>query len=302
MSGTGRVAQVWVFPVKSMSGASVESASVVEGGLDGDRAWAVVDADGATVTAAEEPRLREVTTRLLDGGLRLDVPGAQPGLGVEAAAEALSGWLGRPLHLAHREGAGFVDVAPVHVVSRTSMADAEHAEQCDACDISAPRANLVLDLRRRRHRARLGRRDRHRGRRGAAGRPAPGPLPRCLRRGGAGRASSRSATRCTSRPEPKRGRYRRTPVGSIAGVRTTARPEEHPVSDLRITVDGSERQVAAGTTAAEVFERRPVRWSPPGSAASCATSRTSCPTATTSSRSRSTPPTAGRSCGTRPRT
>jgi uncharacterized protein YcbX len=105
-----------------------------------------VDADGATVTAAEEPRLREVTTRLLDGGLRLDVPGAQPGLGVEAAAEALSGWLGRPLQLAHREGAGFVDVAPVHVVSRTSMADAEHAEQCDACDISAPRANLVLDL------------------------------------------------------------------------------------------------------------------------------------------------------------
>jgi uncharacterized protein YcbX len=147
MSGTGRVAQVWVFPVKSMSGASLESASVVDGGLDGDRSWAVVDADGATVTAAEEPRLREVTTRLLDGGLRLDVPGAQPGLGVEAAAEALSGWLGRPLHLAHREGAGFVDVAPVHVVSRTSMADAaEHAEQCDTCDISAPRANLVLDI------------------------------------------------------------------------------------------------------------------------------------------------------------
>jgi uncharacterized protein YcbX len=146
MSSTGRVAQIWVFPVKSMSGASVESASVVEGGLDGDRSWAVVDADGATVTAAEEPRLREVTTRLHDGGLRVDVPGAQPGLGVEAAAEALSGWLGRPLHLAHREGAGFVDVAPVHVVSRTAMADAEHAEQCDACDISAPRANLVLDL------------------------------------------------------------------------------------------------------------------------------------------------------------
>ncbi len=146
MSSTGRVAQVWVFPVKSMSGASVESASVVEGGLAGDRAWAVVDADGATVTAAEEPRLREVTTRLLDGGLRLDVPGAQPGLGVEAAAEALSSWLGRPLQLEHREGTGYVDVAPVHVVSRGSMADAEHAEQCDACDIRAPRANLVLDL------------------------------------------------------------------------------------------------------------------------------------------------------------
>jgi uncharacterized protein YcbX len=146
MSAAGRVAQLWVFPVKSMSGAPVESATMAEGGLEGDRSWAVVDADGATVTAAEEPRLREVTTRLLDGGLRLDVPGAQPGLAVEAAAEALSGWLGRPVHLAHREGAGFVDVAPVHVVSQASMADAEHAEQCDACDVRAPRANLVLDL------------------------------------------------------------------------------------------------------------------------------------------------------------
>jgi len=143
----GRVAQVWVFPVKSMSGAALESADVVAGGLAGDRSWAVVDEAGETVTAAQEPRLREVTTRLLDGELRLDVPGARPGLAAEAADAALSGWLGRPLHLAHREGTGFVDVAPVHVVSRSSMAHAaEHAETCDACDIAAPRANLVLEV------------------------------------------------------------------------------------------------------------------------------------------------------------
>lgn len=146
MTPSGRVDQLWIFPVKSMSGTSVESAAVVDGGLAGDRSWAVVDDDGRTVTAADEPRLRAVGTRLLDGQLRLDVPGAQPGLGADDAAEALSSWLGRSLHLAHREGAGFVDVAPVHVVSRASMADAAHAEQCDACDISAPRANLVLDL------------------------------------------------------------------------------------------------------------------------------------------------------------
>jgi uncharacterized protein YcbX len=142
----GRVAQVWVFPVKSMSGSALDSAEMVGGGLAGDRTWAVVDGTGETVTAAQEPRLREVTTRLLDGELRLDIPGAQAGLGAEAAGEALSAWLGRPVHLAHRDGAGFVDVAPVHVVSRTSMADAQHAEECDSCDISAPRANLVLDL------------------------------------------------------------------------------------------------------------------------------------------------------------
>jgi uncharacterized protein len=143
----GRVAQVWVFPVKSMSGAALDTADVSGGGLAGDRSWAVVDDAGETVTAAQEPRLREVTTRLLDGELRLDVPGAQPGLAADAAAEALSGWLGRPLQLAHREGTGFVDVAPVHLVSHSSMRHAaEHAETCDACDIAAPRANLVLEL------------------------------------------------------------------------------------------------------------------------------------------------------------
>jgi uncharacterized protein YcbX len=142
----GSVVEVWIFPVKSMSGASLGSASVVDGGLEGDRAWAVVDDGGATVTAAKEPRLREVDARLLDGRLVLDVPGAQPGLGAEEAAPALSEWLGRPLRLAHGDGAGFVDVAPVHVVSRTSLADAAHAESCDTCDVTAPRANLVLDL------------------------------------------------------------------------------------------------------------------------------------------------------------
>lgn len=147
MTAIGRVQELWVFPVKSMAGASVESVPVEAGGLVGDRSWAVIDEDGQTVTAADEPRLREVGTRLLDGELRVDVPGAQPGLAADAAAEALSSWLGRTVRLAHREGTGFVDVAPVHVVSRGSIVDAtEHAETCDACDITAPRANLVLTL------------------------------------------------------------------------------------------------------------------------------------------------------------
>jgi uncharacterized protein YcbX len=142
----GRLAEVWVFPVKSMAGALLEEADVVAGGLAGDRSWAVVDGAGQPVTAAQEPRLRDVVPHLTGGQLSLDVPGAAPGLAPPEAAAALTAWLGRPLRLDHREGTGYVDVAPVHVVSRGSMADAEHAEQCDACDIRAPRANLVLDL------------------------------------------------------------------------------------------------------------------------------------------------------------
>ncbi|MDQ1669222.1 MAG: uncharacterized protein QOE40_1283 [Actinomycetota bacterium] len=146
MPVVARVQQLWIFPVKSMRGARVDTAQVVAGGLRGDRSWAVVDDSGTTVTAAEEPRLRQVATRIVDGLVLVDVPGAAPGLRPEAAAGALSAWLGRPVRLAHREGTGFVDVAPVHVVSTFSMADAAHAEKCDACDVREPRANLVLEL------------------------------------------------------------------------------------------------------------------------------------------------------------
>jgi len=141
-----RVREVWLFPVKSMAGVQVESAAVETGGLVGDRSWAVVDVDGATVTAKSAPQLRELVPHLDEGELRLDVPGAADGLDVDAAGEALSSFLGRPVHLEHRGGSGFVDVAPVHVVSTASMSDATHADECDSCDIAAPRANLVLEL------------------------------------------------------------------------------------------------------------------------------------------------------------
>ena len=142
-----RVHQVWVFPVKSMRGTSVRSTTVTQGGLDHDRAWAVVDESGTTVTAAGEARLRQVAARVVAPRVvALDVPGADPGLTGTQADEALSSWLGRAVHLEHRGAAGFVDVAPVHLVSTFSMTHSTHAEECDTCDIREPRANLVLEL------------------------------------------------------------------------------------------------------------------------------------------------------------
>jgi uncharacterized protein len=146
MAVVARVLQLWIFPVKSMRGAPLDAAEVVAGGLRGDRSWAVRDDSGATVTAAQEPRLRQVGTHIVGGDVLLDVPGATAGLRPQQAAGALSSWLGRPLTLAHREGTGFVDDAPVHLVSTLSMSDAAHAEECDACDVREPRANLVLEL------------------------------------------------------------------------------------------------------------------------------------------------------------
>ena len=146
MDDLGRVAHVWVFPVKSMQGTKLPEVQIGTAGLAGDRAWAVVDGAGAAVTAAQEPRLREVATHLDEGRLTLDVPGAAPGLAPEEAGDALTALLGRPVRLADRGAGGFVDVAPVHVVSHGSMTDSAHAEQCDACDVTQPRANLVLEL------------------------------------------------------------------------------------------------------------------------------------------------------------
>lgn len=142
-----RVHQLWVFPVKSMRGTSPATAELTAAGLAHDRAWAVVDDDGgAAVTAAEEPRLRQVVARLAGDEVAIDVPGCAPGLSGTAADEALAGWLGRRVHLEHRGAGGYVDVAPVHLVSTYAMTNAAHAEQCDACDIRQPRANLVLEL------------------------------------------------------------------------------------------------------------------------------------------------------------
>ena len=72
MTADGRVVELWLFPVKSMSGDTVAVADLDAGGLVGDRSWAVADDTGALVTAGREPRLREAVARLVDGDLKVN--------------------------------------------------------------------------------------------------------------------------------------------------------------------------------------------------------------------------------------
>ena len=51
-----KVAQLWRFPVKSMQGEAVESFRIVERGVVGDRAWALVDESDGKVVSAKNPR------------------------------------------------------------------------------------------------------------------------------------------------------------------------------------------------------------------------------------------------------
>lgn len=52
----GTVAALWRYPVKSMGGQEVEVSAVNERGLNGDRAYALLDARSGKVASAKNPR------------------------------------------------------------------------------------------------------------------------------------------------------------------------------------------------------------------------------------------------------
>ena len=58
------IQQLWRFPVKSMQGEAVDSFEVVERGIVGDRAWALIDGSDGKVVSAKNPRKWKRTLEL----------------------------------------------------------------------------------------------------------------------------------------------------------------------------------------------------------------------------------------------
>lgn len=91
------VAEIWRYPVKSVGGERLATAEVTPDGIDGDRAWGILDpATGLVLTARREPALL-----FLSASHR---PGGRPAIVLEDGTElpddgALSSWLGRPVEL-----------------------------------------------------------------------------------------------------------------------------------------------------------------------------------------------------------
>lgn len=67
--------QLWVFPIKSCAGISVQQAVLTDTGLDLDRAWMVVDAQGHMLTQRSVPRMALVQPELRHAELVLRAPG-----------------------------------------------------------------------------------------------------------------------------------------------------------------------------------------------------------------------------------
>ncbi len=94
-SGALRVSALWRYPVKSMQGLAVDAVDVGPLGIDGDRRWALRDAEsGRLLSAKRYRRLLEATAD--DAGVVLP-DGSRVGHLDRDAASRLGTWIGRPV-------------------------------------------------------------------------------------------------------------------------------------------------------------------------------------------------------------
>ena len=71
----GQIAQLMIYPVKSCAGVAVEEAVLLETGLQWDRHWMVVDAEGLFVSQRECARMALVQPQITADALVLNAPG-----------------------------------------------------------------------------------------------------------------------------------------------------------------------------------------------------------------------------------
>ena len=72
---TGRIARLFVYPIKSCAGVEVQQALLLETGLEWDRAWMVVDEKGELVTQRVLPRMALIRPQLKTEEMVLRAPG-----------------------------------------------------------------------------------------------------------------------------------------------------------------------------------------------------------------------------------
>lgn len=112
-----RVDGLYVYPIKALSGISVEQSTVLPGGtLEHDREYAIVDAEGDTINGKRTPSVHPIDLAYdpATGQLRLDGPDRSPlSVTLPAAVEPVERWLadhfGVACTLVRDTRRGFVD-------------------------------------------------------------------------------------------------------------------------------------------------------------------------------------------------
>ena len=92
-SAKGRLAAIYIYPVKSTRRVALESSAVEPQGLSKDRRWMVADPDGKFMSQRTAPRLSLIRAEVRPEGLRVQAPGqadlfvAQPNGAARASVE-----------------------------------------------------------------------------------------------------------------------------------------------------------------------------------------------------------------------
>jgi uncharacterized protein YcbX len=131
MSELGRVAAIWRYPVKSMRGERLEGAEIGPLGVDGDRAFGVLDKErGSVLSAKRAPALFHCASSYAENGaVVVELPGGSTfGLGHDLDA-ALGELLNRPVT---------VVAAKDHPAARIQMAAADTTTEGESTEWPAP--------------------------------------------------------------------------------------------------------------------------------------------------------------------
>jgi uncharacterized protein len=94
-----RVVELWRYPVKSMQGEPVASTPIGPAGVEWDRRWAVLSADGRALSAKTVPRLLLAAARVGEAGVVVVLPDGSEVAEGAPGDDRLSDWLGRPVRL-----------------------------------------------------------------------------------------------------------------------------------------------------------------------------------------------------------
>jgi uncharacterized protein YcbX len=165
---------VWRHPVKSLQGERVDSASFLEGGMEGDREWGIRDQrTGKILTARRRPELLTASAGYRDDLPFITLPDGRTAVGPgRRTDDLLSEWLGSPVSLvAPPSGAGgraeffadatddtseaiewtmpvgrFVDAAPVLVLTTASLRTAAQLLPDGEWDPRRFRPNVLIDV------------------------------------------------------------------------------------------------------------------------------------------------------------
>jgi uncharacterized protein len=144
---TGRVVELWRYPVKSMQGEPVASIQLGAGGVPGDRRWALRDAaTGRVLSAKRVPQLLDAAARLDGVGALITLPdGTVLTTADRGASAVLSDWLDARVRLDEADREAFVDDSPAHLLTRASLAAMQAAEPGVRWDVRRFRPTALVE-------------------------------------------------------------------------------------------------------------------------------------------------------------